>query len=335
MDKSIESNKLNFNYRDDLTISKLFEPLWADIREKDQFYNLNPILAHYTSIEIFESILRNNELWFSNPFFMNDIAEVKYVLSEAIPLIYIDKSIEAACGSSDRYDEFRNSFKYYYNIFANEHISDTYIFCLSQHEKENTDGSLSMWRGYGCNGNGVAILIDAAKIGVIDDSPLMLSKVKYLTKDELLIDINKIISSFVVILASSDIPTNKLYLASHNLLERIKLLSLFVKHKGFEEEKEWRIVYQKERDPNKKLTPMIDYLVRSNSIEPKLKLKIEPLAGVTPDGLSLKNVVDKIILGPSISSPIAMAAIQRMLCKYGQAELKDKVYTSGIPFRAR
>ena len=41
---------------------------------------------------------------------------------------------------------------------------DTYVFCLSEHAKDDTDGLLSMWRGYGGNGNGAAIVFDAGKL---------------------------------------------------------------------------------------------------------------------------------------------------------------------------
>src|SRR6185312_1309834 len=40
-----------------------------------------------------------------------------------------------------------------------------------------------MWRGYGANGNGAAIVIDMAKINVTETSPLIIAKVSYDTSD--------------------------------------------------------------------------------------------------------------------------------------------------------
>ncbi len=49
--------------------------LYADMAGDDQFPQRKPLLAHYTSIQNLEKILLNNEVWFSNPLFMNDIEE--------------------------------------------------------------------------------------------------------------------------------------------------------------------------------------------------------------------------------------------------------------------
>ncbi len=35
------------------------------------------LLAHYTSVETVERILRDEELWFSNPLYMNDLEEMR------------------------------------------------------------------------------------------------------------------------------------------------------------------------------------------------------------------------------------------------------------------
>src|SRR6185312_16567078 len=78
---------------------------------------------------------------------------------------------------------FKNAFTQCFDRFAKEHVLDTYVFCLSNHDKEDDDGRLSMWRGYGANGNGAAIVIDMAKINVTETSPLIIAKVSYDTSD--------------------------------------------------------------------------------------------------------------------------------------------------------
>ena len=37
-----------------------------------------PLLAHYTSLEVMAKIVENEEIWFSNPLFMNDHQEVRF-----------------------------------------------------------------------------------------------------------------------------------------------------------------------------------------------------------------------------------------------------------------
>src|SRR5262249_41484538 len=68
-------------------IMKLFQPLWADLRPEDEFYRKKPLLAHYTTIQTLEKILTNNELWFSNPLFMNDYEEVRFGVFEGNSLV--------------------------------------------------------------------------------------------------------------------------------------------------------------------------------------------------------------------------------------------------------
>jgi len=63
-------------------IANRFLPLWADLKEEDQFYVRKPLLAHYTSMRVLETIIRTKEVWLSNPLFMNDIEEVRFGLNE-------------------------------------------------------------------------------------------------------------------------------------------------------------------------------------------------------------------------------------------------------------
>jgi hypothetical protein len=79
---------------------------------------------------------------------------------------------------------------------------------------------------------------------------------------------------------------------------------------------------------------MFHYLIGARGIEPKLRFKIAPVPGLTADDPSLHKIIERIILGPSISSPMAKAAVLRMLDILNQPELKPRVYVSTIPFRA-
>jgi hypothetical protein len=89
-----------------------------------------------------------------------------------------------------------------------------------------------------------------------------------------------------------------------------------------------------ERDAAKKLEEMSHYSIGSRGIEPKLKFKILPIKGLTADDLSLGKLIDRIILGPSVSSPMAIAAVERMLHALKLDSLKPKLRSSTIPFRA-
>ncbi|GMB00093.1 DUF2971 domain-containing protein [Pelosinus sp. IPA-1] len=319
---------------DDTAIKQLFSPLWNDVKEEDQFYNRKPLLAHYTSIQVLESILKNDELWFSNPLFMNDLKEVRFAILEGVDLIRNSDEIERALRTPERVNLFKQHFDYYFNKFADDDILDTYILCLAEHNNANNDGTLSMWRGYGNNASGAAIVFDSAKIEAVDGTPIAIAKVIYATEEEQIIWMKDTISKFIEIFNTTSIPDDKLYIAAFALFERIQIFALFTKDHGFKEENEWRIVYMKDRDSDKKLEPMYSYFIGPRGIEPKLKLKLTPVPDFMPPDLSLIKLIDRIILGPGTSSPLAKATIFRMLDIVGKSELKEKVRTSTIPFRS-
>jgi hypothetical protein len=105
-------------------------------------------------------------------------------------------------------------------------------------------------------------------------------------------------------------------------------------HRGFSEEKEWRVVYMRSRDAGKIFDRMFSYAVGPRGVEPKLKFKLEAIAGLTETDLSLSKITDRIILGSSLSSPLALATVGKMLDSLGLTELKPRLIASTIPFRA-
>lgn len=316
-------------------VVNLFQPIWADIDLLQTFPHRRPHLAHYTSISALEEIVKNDEFWFSNPLNMNDWGELRFGVLGGVEAFRTQRElILSACGDSERYEIFSRSFEIYFEKFNNNHAFDTYVFCFSEHAPENTDGRLSMWRGYGGNGSGAAIVIDTNQINHLEGvQPLVISKVEYLSDAKRHEWINQTLIKFASILKENKPPKELLNLAAHNLFERFKIFALFSKHCGFEEEGEWRVAYLKERDVSNVFSGMFGYANTVRGIETKLKFKIRPLKGFTADDLSLEKIVSNIILGPTHSSPLATAAVRRMLEVLGRPELAKKVIGSTIPFR--
>ena len=134
---------------DDTQIFTLFGALWSDIPDSDAFEKRKPLLAHYTSIQVLERIITSNEIWFSNPMLMNDMEELRFGINEGDRLFHDHTVLREACGSEKRYLELYAAFDVYYYKLDFEHALDIYAFCLSEHDIGETDGILSMWRGYG------------------------------------------------------------------------------------------------------------------------------------------------------------------------------------------
>jgi hypothetical protein len=51
---------------------------------------------------VLEAILRNNEVWFSNPLFMNDMEEVLFGINVGANLFVSSSEIETSCGTKRR-----------------------------------------------------------------------------------------------------------------------------------------------------------------------------------------------------------------------------------------
>jgi hypothetical protein len=152
-----ESNAMSMT---DQEIGASFDQLIVDMDDLQCAIKNRPLLAHYTSIDVLEKIMLKDEVWFSNPLFMNDLEEVRFGVQQGARLFLQSQSVAEASGSPQRAQLLRNAFSHYYTQFDQEHAFDTYVFCLSQHNPKNTNGLLSMWRAYGGQGNGAALVFN-------------------------------------------------------------------------------------------------------------------------------------------------------------------------------
>lgn len=306
--------------------------LWRDYDDDMEFPNQKPLLAHYTSIANFDCIIQGEELWFSNPLNMNDLEELIHGMSFGANEFRHSSALLNACGDGKIFKRLLEIFDHYYSQFDEHHALDTYVLCFSEHDSGDYDGSLSMWRGYGSNGGGVAFVIDTGSIIPNENSPIILSKVKYLAAEERLGWIKSKIEDMANVLASLQKSDEVLSQVAWHWIERLKVFSLFTKHLGFADEREWRFVYLNDRDHDRKYESMFGYHVTKNGVENKLKLKIRDVS----DGalnLTVENLIDRIILGPSVSSELSKRSMARLLKVQGKEGLLGRIYASSIPYR--
>jgi hypothetical protein len=109
------------------------------------------------------------------------------------------------------------------------------------------------------------------------------------------------------------------------------LLGWLPKHHGFEEEKEWRIIYLPGLFPS-------DYLKQSSvtiSGVPQITYKL-PLADI-PDksllGIEIPKFVDSMIIGPTPFPYPIFEVLADALSKAGVAEVGKRIRISKIPLR--
>ncbi|BAO89043.1 DUF2971 domain-containing protein [Caballeronia cordobensis] len=314
----------------------LFQPMWAEcFRADEQFPNVRPLIAHYCSVNTLEAVVKNEEMWFSNPLYMNDFEELTFGMWHSRNKIRQNESIRQALGTPERYETFRRYIDGIFDQFENGLAFDIYIACFSEHDPADSDGRLSMWRGYGANGGGVALVFNTAALIEVPDSPLRVAKITYGTTEQRLGWIDQILNRFAQIVVSATISEDALFGCAAQLFERLLSFSVFTKHSGFQEEQEWRVVYSRHHDQSNALTSMLGYFINNGVVEPKLKFKISPLEGIAAGAMSLEQLIVKIIVGPRGASGRSKMALQRMLQTLGKHQLADLIVTSSTPYRER
>ncbi|WP_296579671.1 DUF2971 domain-containing protein [Xanthobacter sp.] len=311
-------------------LANAFEPLYRDIEERDTYPKIRPHLAHYTSLEVVESILKSGELWFSNPLYMNDFEEVKHSLKLSVESVKQSHALKEALKSESMFETFALRFELFVDHFEKEYLINAYIFCLSRHEMANDDGILSMWRGYGASGNGAAIVIATERLNSKSQSPLIIDEVQYMTRQERSDWIrNKLIEASEII-ARMEVSESSVASIAFHVFERLRVFSFFSKHIGFSEENEWRIIYDPHRDhPAVNYANFYSYSIGRRGVEPKLKLNLIK----TEFEMNVSDLIDKIIIGPTVSGEFSAKAFERMLMMLDKPSLASKVRVSGIPFR--
>jgi hypothetical protein len=310
----------------------IYQSIWSDLSDENEFPNKRPLLAHYTSMDNFDRIVDGEEFWFANPLNMNDSEELIFGMRQGASEFKANENLKNACKNEDVLCQLMSAFDGHYNHFDENHAFDTYILCFSEHDDENYDGSLSMWRGYGANGNGVSLVIDTKEIVAEETFPIIISSVEYATKEERIDWIKEKTNQIATLLTNNDQSNETLDYIAYQWVERLKVYSLFTKHTGFQEEKEWRFVYLSDRDIDKSYQSMFGYSISGKSIEPRLKLKFGKIPGENAS-LTLESLIDRIILGPTTSSVLSEKSVIRMLEIKGKPELVKKVHASLIPYR--
>jgi hypothetical protein len=311
-----------------------FEPMYAQFVDLVQMPK-KPLLSHYTSLDSLEKITKSEEIWFSNPLFMNDLQEVRFGIVEAHNIFMHEFNEESFVNEigPDRALSIRNAFGACYYQFENDHVFSLYVFCLSEHGPDDKDGLLSMWRGYGANGGGAAIVLNMDFVTKQQKSPLMIGKVQYATDFERRQWIRMKVRETRDLVRNNVIEDSLLSRVSANLFDLLKVNALLTKHKGFSEEREWRVIYFPDLDTQSLLSDGFTYIIGKNGVEPKLKFPMKPLPFGDRAVWTFEQSVDRIILGPSLSSVLATKAVKKMFESLNKKSFAEKVIASTIPFR--
>ncbi|MGD1979648.1 MAG: DUF2971 domain-containing protein, partial [Akkermansiaceae bacterium] len=202
--------------------------------------------AYYTSADTAMKVIRNEEIWLRNTQGMNDFLEVEHgfeSLRKAFKESKEGKSFQNFINT-----KFPGTMKKVFDLFDGwlpTLRTQTYIACVTVHgDREDEYGRLSMWRAYG-GARPVALVFNSSPFQ--NDSsalnatfyPVTYSDDGYVRKH--LADLEARMNDNEELMAS---------FGSDELLgwlfELCKMMALCVKHPGFEEEQEWRLIYTPE-----------------------------------------------------------------------------------------
>ncbi|RYE55664.1 MAG: DUF2971 domain-containing protein [Hyphomicrobiales bacterium] len=208
------------------------------------------------------------------------------------------------------------------------------MFSLSEIERSEIDGRLSMWRAYGADGNGGAIVFDAGKIIPAEGrTPLMIVRVQYGDTATRKAWIDNKVSEIAALVKENTHEESDTNAIAFHAFERIKLFALTSKHSGFAEEREWRVIYWPDQDRNNDFKKLRSYHNGAKGIEPKLKLNMHEANKITGGNDKLEDYICNIILGPSRASVLNREAMKRMLEEIDLGHLVEKIKVSSIPYR--
>ncbi len=124
------------------------------------------------------------------------------------------------------------------------------------------------------------------------------------------------------------LPPQKLYEA---IVYFLNFGVLSVKHYGFHEEAEWRVIHQ---SPGFRPTPPPDEVKFGDKVETiyHVPIKNNPEGGIW--GASLEEALDRIIVGPIANAGRVEEELIRELEAAGISRANDRVVHCGIPFRS-
>ncbi len=261
-------------------------------------------LAHYTDLDGLIGIVKSRELWASNASFLNDRRELVHGIEASV--VAVEKL------ASKAYQAWRGVLENVVRDLEQGKMPDTYVVCFSRMED-----SLSQWRAYAGNEQGVAVVFDVKRLcAFLFPHEARLMRVIYGTltagrkmRDELKREIDLIDELDEL---TGQATTNDRKRAAFSALSW--LIPRF-KHFGFADEREWRFVVQ----------------VDGNSTDVEFRRKSAHLLPYIKLGSSERLPIKRVVVGPGKDPELTRKSLEGFLKSEGYSKIR--VAVSKVPFR--
>ena len=324
---------------DDIRIERIFHPYATEQMESfaKKQGDGQVSFVHYTSAEAALRIFENKRIWMRNVTSMSDYSEVQHgmallnetlfgndgkglkALTEAVDGCAVGATAEAIHFLEKSWTDIR------YN---------TYLACISEHDKEEDQhGRLSMWRAFGTTDVRVAIVFKFP-YSLIHGSvfSLVVSPVAYFAKEQVEAELYRIMDNVhrnLDLLKS--VGRERVVRAIYAMLVAAVTC---VKHRGFSEEREWRLIYAPGRWPSPLIKPSTEVI--RGIPQTIYKIPFDASVPDAPEGLKqldLAQLFHHLIIGPSLYPFSMLEAFGNALQNAGVPEPAKRIVPSGIPIR--
>ena len=305
-------------------LDKILNPF--SVSERNRIVKDNVKFVHYTSSENAVNIIRNKCLWMRNTSCMNDYSEVGH--GYRVVYDFFDKKKnskgEHHFGLHEDLEYLVNSALDYFDQIWGASKNNIYIASLSEHlDKEDKLGRLSMWRAYGGGTDSAALILNNPQ--PTDGLNVFLYPACYSDHNA-----TKRLESLL-----NDLKINQEFLLKYdkdslrnNIILTLVSIIVSLKHSGFEEEKEWRVVYMPTLlSSNHEIKKDIEVIGGVPQIVYKL-----PFDGNSIPNLNMTNLIDKILIGPSSFPYVQYQAFWELLSNIG-IDPSERINLSQIPLR--
>lgn len=289
-------------------------------------------LAHYTSFEVALQIIEGEAVWMRDVSHMNDIGEVRYgiqavdaFISETADRTMLVDTLDAV------HSALGAQIVPIWQMMKANISTSVYISCFSEHLPGKEDfGRLSMWRAYCCKPDGVALVLNTEAFRLESNAlNAYSSPVFYGTVGEFHAKFREMLSN---IQANTDMlrTSDPQMLLSHVIMA-ILFGAVCLKHPGFSEEKEWRVIHMSLiKLPSLLRKKEVNIRGRDETIF-EIPLKDAPEQGLV--GIEIKDLLHQIVIGPSNRTETIRSRLAEALSNRGIMNPVSRIVASDIPLR--
>lgn len=288
-------------------------------------------LAHYTSAENGVNILRGKTLWLRNAALMNDFSEIAYghhCIAHCFGNTDLGKRLHDAVDPAHP-GLIGEVWQWLANAESNARLH-TYMASVCEHGAEDSFGRLSMWRAYGGDKAGVALVFNT---DFLDADPTTLdtytSPVLYADEHGFADEFEKLVRNLEQnreLLAQ--VPADN---ARSIIFYAMQFAVLSTKHPGFTEEQEWRVIHSPYDGGSAFVLPSAESVAGIPQVVYKLPLQNQD--GMNMPEVELPKLLHRVIIGPSAYPNQIAEAYYEVLRALGIEDARARISVSHIPLR--